>query len=161
MNDPTLRRIIGFANRQRAGGVLLTNAFGFRTTDPAELKRQADPVGPENDMWLRRASEEGPMVLAWGNHGSFLSRSSLVRNLFPYKQLFCFGYTKAGEPKHPLYLPYDSRLVAYGVGEPGIRDGEFPCPRFRPGRPEGDCGSDGHYLCRKCIERKVEDAESA
>jgi hypothetical protein len=39
------------------------------------------------------------------------------------------------------------------MGMPGVRDPENPCEAFRTGRPDGDCGTDGHYLCDECSER--------
>lgn len=39
------------------------------------------------------------------------------------------------------------------LGDPGVRDPDAPCDVFKPGRPNGDCASDGHYLCDECEER--------
>lgn len=36
------------------------------------------------------------------------------------------------------------------VGVPGERDPDYPCAEFLPGKPDGDCASDGHYLCQEC-----------
>jgi hypothetical protein len=36
------------------------------------------------------------------------------------------------------------------VGQPGVRDPEHPCDVFTPGEPDGDCESDGHYVCSEC-----------
>jgi len=43
-------------------------------------------------------------------------------------------------------------------GEPGIRDVDAPCEDFQPaGAPwvyaagNGECSSDGHYICAECI----------
>lgn len=45
------------------------------------------------------------------------------------------------------------------MGEAFLRDPDFPCDHFMPGKPgEGvfpDCGSDGHYLCGECCNRAV------
>lgn len=32
------------------------------------------------------------------------------------------------------------------------RDVDFPCPErdFKPGKPAGNCWTDGHYMCREC-----------
>lgn len=39
-------------------------------------------------------------------------------------------------------------------GTPGVRDPDNPCEVYTPGIPgEGDCMSDGHYLCLECSER--------
>lgn len=43
-------------------------------------------------------------------------------------------------------------------GTPGVRDADAPCEDFEPvGRAfedapgEGNCETDGHYLCRECV----------
>jgi hypothetical protein len=47
------------------------------------------------------------------------------------------------------------------VGDVGVRDPEFRCEEFEPGKPSGsECFGDGHYLCQECIHlvpEKVED----
>jgi hypothetical protein len=35
----------------------------------------------------------------------------------------------------------------------GIRDPDAPCASFRTGTPEGDCETDGHYVCDDCVHR--------
>lgn len=48
------------------------------------------------------------------------------------------------------------RLTVYdpGCGVKGIRDSDYPCEAFdpfEPGyKPNGDCDTDGHYLCIEC-----------
>lgn len=41
------------------------------------------------------------------------------------------------------------------VGQRGVRDPEFPCEGFEPGKPtiSGRCETDGHYVCDECVER--------
>lgn len=34
-----------------------------------------------------------------------------------------------------------------------IRDPDAKCELFFYGNPEGDCRTDGHYLCRECKNR--------
>ena len=33
------------------------------------------------------------------------------------------------------------------------RDLDYPCPdrAFGPGKPNGDCDTDGHYMCAECV----------
>lgn len=35
-------------------------------------------------------------------------------------------------------------------GSPGVRDPDSPCAEYAPGEPDGQCESDGHYLCKEC-----------
>ncbi|HEV8470576.1 MAG TPA: DUF1643 domain-containing protein [Candidatus Limnocylindria bacterium] len=104
-DDPTIRRCIGFARGWGFGGVEVVNLFAYRTTDWRELVRVCDPVGPDNSRHLWRAiARAGLVVLAWGAHASSSRLLSLPRAR-------CLGLTRAGEPRHPLYLRRDVRPV--------------------------------------------------
>jgi len=159
-DDHSLRKFIGFANTLNAGGVLVGNAFGYRTPYPRLLRKAAEPIGAENDKWVRLMSADaGETIVAWGNHGAHLKRSSNMTPLLS-EPVSCFGYTKTGEPKHPLYLSYDEKLIPFGVGDKGFRDGHAICRGFDPGLPAGDCDSDGHYLCFECkCKKELEEEE--
>lgn len=109
-DDPTIRRCIGFARREKCDALLMTNAFAFRATLPPDMKAAADPVGPDNDSWLVRGAGIATLIVAaWGIHGDFRGRDAQVKSLIP--QLLCFGTTGKGHPKHPLYPPGDTRLT--------------------------------------------------
>jgi hypothetical protein len=54
------------------------------------------------------------ILCAWGTHGSLLERSTTVRAMLADYPLHCLGVTRAGEPAHPLYLPYERRPIPYG-----------------------------------------------
>ena len=93
-----------YATRWGFGGVVTANLFAWRATDPRELKRVADPVGPCNDRWLIRLTHAAPMVVAaWGNGGGYLDRADSVRRRI--HDLLCLRITARGQPAHPLYLP--------------------------------------------------------
>src|SRR5512132_1306567 len=47
-NDPTSERCERRARRWGFGGLIVTNLFALCSTDPAGLRRVADPIGPEN-----------------------------------------------------------------------------------------------------------------
>ena len=106
-NDPTIRRCIGFAKQWGYGLLEVVNLFAFRTSYIRELRRAADPIGSDNDEWLRGAlTTADRVVLAWGNHGAFMNRSQQVlRMANNATQPYHLGLNKTGEPKHPLYLP--------------------------------------------------------
>jgi len=89
----------------------MMNAFAYRSTDPFAMKAIGhDAVGPENDEWQVRGAELATIVVAaWGVHGTFLGRDEQIRELLP--DLWCFGTTKDGHPRHPLYLPSDVGIV--------------------------------------------------
>ncbi len=96
----------------------MANLFAFRATDPKLMKRQNDPIGPENDQVLQElAAEAGLVVAAWGVHGKHLQRDETVRKMLP--QLHCLKLTKDGMPSHPLYLPAASRPFLWQGTGPG------------------------------------------
>ncbi|MBS0198465.1 MAG: DUF1643 domain-containing protein [Planctomycetes bacterium] len=111
-NDPTVRRCIGFALRWGWGGLIMTNIFALRSTDPNALTRVDDPVGPRNDRWLRQLQREaGIVIAAWGVWGELGGRGEKVRALLDAPH--CLGVTKCGAPRHPLYLRADLRPVRF------------------------------------------------
>ena len=106
VDDPTIRRCIGFARSWGYGGLYVVNLFAYRATDPKRLRKVANPVGHENDKWLlETASQVEIIVAAWGNKGAYLNRDCEVRKMLP--NLYCLGVTKPGQPRHPLYLRKD------------------------------------------------------
>ncbi len=124
-DDPTIRRCVGFAKAWGLGGIVVVNLFALRATDPGELKVSwkreppVPPVGPENDTFIRKWAEQCPVrVAAWGVHGTYKMRNSLVRAMFGPPQmnltLSHLGLTKDGHPKHPLYLKGDAKPAPFG-----------------------------------------------
>jgi len=81
----------------------IVNLFAFCATKPEDLKRACEPIGRNNDRYIREAINSATFSIAcWGNHGEFLQRSETIRNRFP--ELLCLGINATGEPKHPLYI---------------------------------------------------------
>lgn len=102
INDPTVRRCINYAKSWGYGGVCIGNLFAYRATDPELMKAVEDPVGSQNNGWLKKLSDQAVLVVAaWGNHGTYLGRSRQVRELLP--DMYCLKVNKSGEPAHPLY----------------------------------------------------------
>lgn len=119
-DDPTIRRVIGFARREDAGGVVVVNLFALRATDPRVLQRAEDPFGPDNDAALRAAAQASrdagnPIVCAWGTQGSIGGGAARFIRLCAEERvaLSCLGVTKEGHPRHPLYLRSDAPLRAF------------------------------------------------
>jgi hypothetical protein len=55
VDDRTIRRCMEFSRRWGAGALVVGNLFALRATDPAELVRHPDPIGPDNDEHLTRS----------------------------------------------------------------------------------------------------------
>jgi hypothetical protein len=117
-SDPTCTRAIGFAKREGCGGMDILNAFALIATDPKELRSHADPVGPDNDLFLaQHAAQATFAVAAWGVHGTLRGRGAQVARLLADAgvKLLCLGSTEGGDPRHPLYVRSDAPLVPWQV----------------------------------------------
>lgn len=113
-DDPTIRRCVGLARRMGCGRLIVTNLFAWRATRPGWLKEADEPVGSENDAWLRAvAASADHVVAAWGVHGVLFQRAAVVRQLLCGTSLLCLGQTRSGEPRHPLYVRSDAELHPY------------------------------------------------
>lgn len=107
-DDPTIRRCIGFAKAWGYGGIIMMNAYAFRATDPKDMKAAIDPIGPENDEALsHRRKQVGLVIAAWGVHCDPERERQVCEMLG--SPVMCLGKTKAGRPKHPLYLRADTK----------------------------------------------------
>lgn len=110
VEDPTLRRTMGFARELGYGGVEQVNLFAFRATDPSELKLCPDPIGPANDEFIFDLAQRAEkLIVAWGTQGSFLNRDWQVLTYLAPKPLYCLDRSIDGAPKHPLYIPKNKR----------------------------------------------------
>lgn len=115
MDDPTIRRCIGFAKRDGCGELVVVNLFGYRTHDPKVLLEAmdagVDPFGPDQDEVMGTALNQhsGPLVAAWGAHGA--ARAAMHK--LPDIPMVCLGTTKSGAPRHPLYVKGDQPLVEW------------------------------------------------
>ena len=112
--DPTVTRCCGFAKDWGYDAVYVTNIFALRATDPRELYAVTDPVGPANDQYICETAKGAALVVvAWGAHGRFRDRGFEVAEMLAEFKPKCFGLTKQGQPKHPLYLRRDSDLLDF------------------------------------------------
>lgn len=119
-DDQTIRRCIGFAKREDAGGLIVVNLFGLRSTDPKALISHADAIGPDNaeniGLALLSAAISGrPVICAWGAHSFATTQAGrLPRRASDFgAELTCLGATKEGHPRHPLYVRGDAPLIRW------------------------------------------------
>lgn len=113
--DPTVRRCVGFAQAWGYGGIEVGNLFALRSTDPSALKGHPDPIGEDNDEYLLGILDSNDATIcAWGNGGRWYGQGKAVKLLLQkYGPLYHLGLTKAGEPKHPLYLRADTKMEVW------------------------------------------------
>lgn len=117
-DDPTIRRCIDFAKQWGFGALCMTNLFAFRATHPAEMKKAEMPAGMDNEHHIRRrASQAGFVLVAWGKHGKHHHQDlNVCRYLREIEvQPYCLGTNGDGTPKHPLYLPKDSKPIPFTI----------------------------------------------
>ncbi|MFC6636430.1 DUF1643 domain-containing protein [Sulfitobacter sp. JBTF-M27] len=117
-NDPTVERCERRARHLGFGAFRVTNIFAWRATDPRDMRAADDPVGPENDAALTEAADwADEIIAAWGVHGAHKGRGPEVAQLLESLDMpvFHLGLSKAGHPKHPLYLPYAQSPVRWDL----------------------------------------------
>jgi len=115
-DDPTVARCVTRARGLGAGGLIVTNLFAYRATDPRELKRLKiyDSIGGGNHLFIMQAIKDSSLVVCgWGSHGGEIGL--IVRDWLRGAgvKLHVLKLTKEGAPAHPLYLGYDLKPVPW------------------------------------------------
>lgn len=121
-NDPTVERCERRARALGFGAFRVLNIFAYRATDPRDMRRADDPVGPENDAVILEALPWADRVIcAWGTHGAHLGRGAQVAAMLrdAGAELFHLGLSRDGHPKHPLYIGYAIQPQAWQVAHVG------------------------------------------
>ena len=112
--DPTLRRIRTLSAAWGYNGFIMTNLFALVSTDADQLYSEADPVGPENDRYIRQAVQEtGVVIAAWGTVGGHQNRCAAVLKMISGVKMLCLKKTKQGYPIHPLYVAAGTEPTSY------------------------------------------------
>lgn len=124
VDDPTIRRCLGFARSWGFGELRVVNLFALRAAHPTALldtvAAGGDPVGPENPAHLRAVATAHTVVLAWGSNASAVLGGDYPREVADAlaaegAALFHLGRCADGSPRHPLYLPAETPLSPWGV----------------------------------------------
>lgn len=118
LDDPTVKACVALTKSQRVryDGLVITNLFAFRATNPRVMRACPLPHGKANDKHILRVAKDAKaIVVAWGNRGTHCHRDREVLELIrPYKKkLFCLGLTKIGQPRHPLYVRRGTRFKPF------------------------------------------------
>lgn len=115
-DDPTIRRCIGFARREGAGGIAVLNLYALRSLKPVGLLDHPDPEGPYNQQsWAKALSEDqvGAVVAAWGTSAPRGLPPSHALETHRSQEWLCLGRTADGSPRHPLYARADTPLQSW------------------------------------------------
>jgi hypothetical protein len=116
LDDPTIRKCRGFAQRWHMGAIFVVNLFALRSTDPANLKTHPKPIGSDNDDAIHDAVVRSrAIIVAWGAKGNMRNRDKEVCEILRDigREPMCLRMTKSGFPQHPLYVPYKILPIRY------------------------------------------------
>lgn len=116
VDDPTIRKCIGYAERLGYGEIKVVNLFAFRATKPSELKRFGYPVGPMNDQAIElECLRTDTIVCAWGANARGLARTTEVLRMLKAtgRDLYAVKLLSDGTPAHPLMQRYVTAIIPY------------------------------------------------
>lgn len=140
-DDPTIRRCRGFAQALGAGSLHVVNLYSYRATNPDDLydargagiRLNGEAADDAIIDAARLAAISGtlggpvvPAIAAWGAGPAPLNRLALHRDRIAYVAdvflrfaggMAALGTTKAGQPRHPLYLPGAARPSRWPLAE--------------------------------------------
>jgi len=108
-DDSTVRRLNYFTKKFGFGGFYVGNIYPHITPFPNVLYSLNLTYSKKNYFYLNSMIEKSAkIVFAWGN---CKENPLWIENMV--KAPLCFGHNKNGSPKHPLYLPKNTRLISF------------------------------------------------
>ena len=119
-DDPTIKKCVGFSQKQGHSGIVVVNLFAFRSTDPRGLSESSDPVGSHNPHFVEQVLGHPAVkriIVAWGNDGARDARDEAFCVIHAHRELWCLrppgkdALTQEGAPRHPGRIGYASELV--------------------------------------------------
>lgn len=125
-DDPTIRKVQGFALRGGFNRVVVDNLFSLRSTDIKGLAKVDDPRGGRANLeaLARMIAEADALLFAWGPLAKvprqWRNRWTTVVDLArrAEKQPLCLGVSADGQPRHPLMVPYSQPLEPWTPPRP-------------------------------------------
>lgn len=118
VDDPTVKRCTGFAQRYGFLRYDVVNLFSYRSAEPTRLcSGDVQPFGPDHDPHVTAAINDADIIIcAWGAdklvQGTTFANDMVARVKRLGKTPLCLGQTIGGHPRHPLYLKGDTEIVA-------------------------------------------------
>lgn len=117
-DDPSVRKMIGFSKLLGYGGFHLFNVIPLRSPYPKYLLSHPAPrhmdYGPsfirDRAKEILHLTSKDPVIMACGEIPKPFRRDALevIRALSVVR---CLGFTKSGMPRHPLMLPYSTKII--------------------------------------------------
>lgn len=118
LDDPTVRKWIGFTQRNGGNRFIVGNVFSYRATDVKVIGKVPFPQGPQHFTHLNQIiAEADVLVPCWGGRDKVPKHLREQLDLLlawlhrSGKPVLHFGTTDGGDPKHPLFLPYTTPLL--------------------------------------------------
>lgn len=114
-DDPTIRKVKGFAQRWGFGGVYMVNLFGIISSNPKVIIQSKDPIGEVTDHWMGIAAGRcHTVVFAWGVFKAAHTMGRAKAIIARYPDAICLRKTKDGHPEHPSRIGYMVKPVLFG-----------------------------------------------
>jgi hypothetical protein len=122
IDDATVRKWIGFCQRWDASRFIVGNVFAYRSTDVRALSKAEDAFGDDiGDHTCDIIDEADVLVPCWGNTSKVPPKLQFAFDVLmdamacSGKPVLCFGRTQSGDPRHPLFLGYDTILTPWSA----------------------------------------------
>jgi hypothetical protein len=129
VDDPTIASVSRLAKNSGFGKIQVLNLFAIRATDPMDLWLHQFPTGRDNwKTWCKILQEMNPeqdvISLAWGRAPTTKSHTlKFIKNtqqaasyLKTWQgEVMTWIINKDGSPRHPLYIPGNTKLQSYNV----------------------------------------------
>lgn len=108
LDDPTIRRCSGYAGAWGYGWLDVGNINPTRATNPKDADIPPEDILEENDDWLRLLAFRSDLIVAaWGAAAPQILVDRVMTLVEPIQTVKALALTKAGQPRHPLYLKAD------------------------------------------------------
>lgn len=119
-NDPTVRRMIGFALRDGFNVLDVHNLYTIISSKPKILiNSKKKVVGlPWKSQLVKGLQQAHFVIVGWGHQTFAFDRIEEVLNVIKdnySRPIFCLGMTNLGDPRHPLYISGDQPFVEYKI----------------------------------------------
>jgi len=124
LDDQTVRKWRGFTVRNGGHRFIVGNVFSYRATDVRELGKADVSFGPDHFFHIDQIIAEADLLVpCWGNSSKVPKnlRGMIGMLMMALKEsgkpVVHFGFTKSGDPLHPLTLGYDTPLTPWSSHE--------------------------------------------
>jgi len=116
-DDATIRSCVRLLTGLGYGSMEVVNLMAWRATNPKDIPdKPSMAMGGDNPRVIEAAVSRCDVVIcAWGAHPYAARFKNGVLDIIQLSRpaAYCFGKTKAGAPKHPLYIKSGTPLEVF------------------------------------------------